>query len=145
MKALFAALLICLALGAPALAGSVTLQAQYGVPAGYSQQTAQQSCQAIQYIQCATIPGQILGWLGTVTVKLPQIELLSQVTCNGGVIWQGEQFQGTLVVVSPAAVPPGLAGPCAVSYEASNSGPDCLVTGSPACTGWEIQFTIFYQ
>lgn len=123
---------------APALAGSVTLQAQFGFSAGFNSDWGSGCRFRAQYVQCADVPGRIIGWSGTETVKT-NAELLARVLCNGETIWQGEQYQGTQIIRSPAQLPLDLTGPCWMEYQAGS------VVNTPPGGGWEMQLTIFYE
>lgn len=114
---------------------SVTLGAQYGANAGFNQQSG---CVLSSYAQCVQI-GKIVGWSGTQTVKASGVELLATVICNGTTIWQGEQFQGTIVIQSPAQVPASLTGPCHIEYQLDSA--NAIVPGG----AWEMQLTLFTQ
>ena len=122
--------------------GSVWLGAQFGAAAGFNQLGGCNPPQLLPgQINCAAIPGQITGWVGTQTVKVPNVELLAWVSCNGTVIWRGEQFQGTLVIPPPSqSMLQGLTGPCEIDYQL-----DSPTAALPPGGAWEMQLTIFYN
>jgi hypothetical protein len=124
---------------APAQAGSVTLQAQFGLAAGFNSDWGHGCDKNAPYVQCADIPGRVIGWSGTQTVKVGGVELLARVVCNSEQIWQGEQFQGTQIILSPAQLPLELTGPCWMEYMANSP------TNTAPGGGWEMQLTIFYE
>src|SRR5216684_7721957 len=113
MKQFLVAAILAL-LSGQATAGSTRIGAQYGLTQPYTENYNMPSaCPGTNYnqVECVQVPGRILGWIGTVTVKKPLIEVLSAITCNGEFIWVGEQFEGTLVLVSPTNLPNELTGP----------------------------------
>lgn len=129
--------LVLLALASPAWAGVAGIGQQFGFSAGFN--PGVQGCTSIEW-QCTPVPGKIVAWSGTETVKQPGAELLARVICNGTQIWAGEHYgQSTLLLQSPAVLPPNLTGPCWMEYEANSP------VNTPPGGGWEMQFTIFYE
>lgn len=123
--------------GSTANAGVASINAQYGAPVGYSEQS---SCQTQPYTQCLQYSNKVLGWYGTVTVKAKGVELLSWVVCgNNQIIWRGEQFLGTVIVSSPAQIPDDLTGPCWVEYQ------EISTYLRPPGGAWEIQLSIYFD
>lgn len=91
-------------------------------------------------VQCVSVPGTIIAITGTSTVKDPGNEVLAFVICNGVSLWRGEHFQGTVSINTYNLLATGVTGPCHVGIQsAMDRG------GAYARSGYEIQFTIFYQ
>ncbi len=114
------------------------MSAQYGAPLGLT--TSLDMPADCNGVLCAPITGEVLGWVGTQTVKQPMVEVLSVLICHGEPVWTGEQFQGTLSITSPPAISPGLTGPCWFIYEVANYGSQAAVAGA-----FEINLIIFYK
>lgn len=106
------------------------------------------------------IPGKILSWYGTQTIKCHGIELLAFLKFRNNeadisgviseeIIWCGHQLvlgakdagaQNTLVIQSPAAIPPLGPGWLWVDYQAITP-PTTLEENAM----WEIQMVVFYE
>lgn len=147
-KIVLAAFLLLVA--SPALAGTVIMGGQWGVDAGLSGGSGIAACSnpsALPYEQCVQVPGRIIGYTGTITVKHANVELLANILCGGGGqangnwerLWQGEMFDGTLNLVSPTYIPSEMTGPCWLTWQALS--PIALPDGA----AWEMNVIIYYQ
>lgn len=87
--------------------------------------------------QCAYVPGVITGIYGTSTVKVPNTEVLTYIFCGNHVVWQGEQYQGTVPIQISGLGDANLTGPCYVGIQ--------VVTDTMHPGGYEIQAVIFYR
>ena len=88
-------------------------------------------------VQCVSVPGTIIGFAGTSTLKAPGTEVLARVTCNGLTLWQGEQdAPGTVAVTGTNLAEAQFTGPCYVGIQSLGG----VVRG-----GYEMQLTIYYK
>ena len=87
-------------------------------------------------VQCISVPGVIIGFSGTSTLKAPGTEVLAQVICNGVTLWRGEQDAvGTVAVTGTNLADAQFTGPCSLGIQSLGG----LVRG-----GYEMQLTIYY-
>src|SRR5437899_2769079 len=124
------------------MADTVSIGIQYGRPSGFSSQSGCQNPNG--YVGCVRIPAgkTIRQCTGTVTIKVPNVELLQHIVCGvpgrTETIWQAEFLgPGTIPIVTPVLPLDNLlTGPnsCWTEHQAINTG-----SSTPDGGGFEVQ------